>query len=121
MPTYIRARRRRRFSPISKVNEYPRAIEDHDEAIRLDPQFAVAYTNRGNAYQNLREYPRAIEDFNEAIRLDPQLALAYVNRALAYSRLGEDTDAQHDTERAIELGIDRGFLESAVEEAKKQR
>jgi tetratricopeptide (TPR) repeat protein len=32
---------------------YERAIEDYDEAIRLDPQYAQAYYNRGIAYEVL--------------------------------------------------------------------
>ena len=57
------------------------AIDDYDEAIRLDPQFASAYYNRGLAYQRLGQSERAIKDFNEAIRLNPQYAAAYNNRA----------------------------------------
>jgi tetratricopeptide (TPR) repeat protein len=30
--------------------EYDRAIQDLNEAIRLDPNLALAYDNRGNAY-----------------------------------------------------------------------
>lgn len=97
------------------------AIAEYDAAIRLNPQIADAYYNRGVAYANLGEHQQAIEDYNEALRLDPQDAQAYANRALAYSRLGEDTDAQHDAERAIELGIDRRWLESAIEKARGQR
>ena len=34
----------------------------------LDPQFAQAYNNSGNTYNDLGEYQRAIKDLNEAIR-----------------------------------------------------
>ena len=49
--------------------QYQRAIEDWDEAIRLDPQYADAYYMRGEAYYDLGQYERAIQDYDEAIRL----------------------------------------------------
>ena len=38
-----------------------------DEAIRLDPQLAMAYNNRGGAHKELAQYQQAIEDLDEAI------------------------------------------------------
>jgi tetratricopeptide (TPR) repeat protein len=57
--------------------QYDRAIADYNEAIRIDPDFAFAYCNRGLARGNKREYDRAIADFEQAIRLDPNYANAY--------------------------------------------
>jgi tetratricopeptide (TPR) repeat protein len=71
-----------------------RAIADYNEAIRLDPEFAMAYNNRGSAYGANKDYDRAIENYNEAIRLDPDYVEAYINRGHAYSE-------QKDYERAI--------------------
>ena len=78
-------------------------------------------TTRGTAYLSLGEYQRATEDLNEALRLVPQFATAYVNRAVSYTLLGMDAEAQEDIERAIELGFDRGVVESAIAEAKRNR
>ena len=97
-----------------------RAIEDYDQAPRLDPKLALAYYNRGVAYINLNQHQRAIQDLNEAIRLYPEDAQAYANRAISNAYLGKDTGAKHDTERSVALGFDRALLESAIEEAKWQ-
>ena len=43
------------------------ALQNYDEAIRLDPQDAKSYYNRGYAYNNEAQYQRAIEDFDEAM------------------------------------------------------
>ena len=56
------------------------AIAYFDEAIRLNPSFSDAYTNRGSAYGNLGQHQRAIKDYDEAIRLNPGNAAAYTNR-----------------------------------------
>ena len=86
-----------------ELGQYERAIEDLNEAIRLDPQYANAYGHRGSAYGKLGQYEWAIEDFDEAIRLDPQYAEAYNNRGLAYRNLGQQELADRDFAKAKEL------------------
>ena len=66
-----------------KLRRYPAAILDYDEAIRLDPNDALAYYNRGYDKGELRRYAAAIADYDEAIRLDPNDAHAYFNRGYA--------------------------------------
>ena len=68
----------------SRPRDFRGATEEFDEAIRLDPGNANAYTNRGFAYNQLGMYQRAIEDLDDAIRLDPDRAEAYNNRAFSY-------------------------------------
>jgi TIR domain/Tetratricopeptide repeat len=48
---------------------YDRAIADFNEAIRLNPSYALALGNRGLVYAKKDSYDRAIADFDEAIRL----------------------------------------------------
>ena len=83
-----------------------KAIEEYDEALRLDPKFALAYIERGIAYGNLDESKRAIQDFDEAIRLEPQYADAYFNRGIEYEELGRYDRARRDFEKAKKLGYD---------------
>ena len=39
----------------SKLGDLEGAISDYDEAIRLDPEYATAHTNRENAQKELRK------------------------------------------------------------------
>jgi tetratricopeptide (TPR) repeat protein len=64
---------------------------------------AIAYTNRGSAYDDLRDEDRAIADHDQAIRIDPKLDLAFNNRANAYGRKGEIERALADYDQAIRL------------------
>ena len=77
--------------------------ESIDEVIRLDPQEAKAYRNRGISYGRLGQHERAIQDYDEAIRLDPQDAKAYYNRGVAYQKLGQNGRGQRDINEAIRL------------------
>ena len=97
------------------------AIAQYDEAIRLDPLFANAYTIRGIAYRALGQPEQAIEDFDQAIQLDPQAARAFGNRARVRTLLGQDEGAQQDLGRAVQLGFDRARLEEDIETLKSQR
>ena len=54
-----------------------RAIADYNEAIRLDPKYAMAFHDRGIAYSDKGDNDRAIADYSEAIRLDPKYAMAF--------------------------------------------
>jgi tetratricopeptide (TPR) repeat protein len=72
-----------------KLGEHRRAIEDFDQALRLDPGEPIGYVNRGAAYANLGEYHRAIENFDQALRLDSNSSGGYHNRGSARCQLGQ--------------------------------
>jgi len=86
-----------------KAGKYKAAIEAYDNAIRIDPDYAVAYNNRGNTYNDLKDYEKGKEDCSRAIELNPEMALAYHNRGRAYYYLDEDKKAIEDYSRAIKL------------------
>ena len=86
-----------------KYTDPEKAVEYLNNAIKLKPEDALAYNNRGAAYAELGQYQRAIEDYNEAIRLKPEDALAYNNRGIAYSELGQYQRAIEDYNKAIRL------------------
>ena len=84
------------------------AIEDFNQAIRLNAKFAVAYDNRGLAWGRKKEYDKAIADYSEAIRLDPKLVNAWNNRAWEEATAQEDRTrngkkALADANKALEL------------------
>ena len=57
------------FTAYYYLGQYERAIEDYDEAIRIDPEYGKAYYNRGIAYEILGQQPRAERDFERAKEL----------------------------------------------------
>ena len=61
------------------AKQYENAIQEFNEAIRIEPDYVHAYQNRGVSYYFLDQYETAIADFTKAIRLDPDNALAYAS------------------------------------------
>ena len=97
------------FAAIQKLREGNQAIEHsealklYSEAIELDPNYAMAYNNRGYTYTELKQYNQALADLNRALELDPALKLAYNNRGRVYRRLNDFERALADYNKAIEL------------------
>ena len=83
--------------------DFKGAITDYSEAIRLNPNYANAYNNRGLARAELGDKQKAIGDYNEAIRLNPNLVLAYYNRGSARAELGDKQGAIGDYDQALRI------------------
>ena len=83
-------------------NQYDRAIQDFDQAIRLDSRDAAAFRGRGNAYYANRECGPAIQDYTEAIRLSPSDVSVLAARGYANFYLGRFDDAQQDLSKAVD-------------------
>lgn len=77
------------------------AIEVYDTVIRLTPDFADAYINRGDARKNLGNFEDAIKDYDTAIRLGDDYAYVYFNRGIAKANVGDKKGAIKDYDRAI--------------------
>ena len=92
-------------SGVQKYNakDFQGAIADYDTAIRLNPNFAIAYFNRGNAKDDLGDSQGAIADFDTAIRLNPNDADAYRNRGAVKVTIGDQKGAIADFDTAIRL------------------
>ena len=87
-------------------SDFKAALNAYDKAIRLKPDKAVAYNNRGVAKNGLGRHEKAIADYDEAIRLNPGNAETYNNRGNAKNGLGRHEEAIADFDKAIRLNPD---------------
>jgi tetratricopeptide (TPR) repeat protein len=86
-----------------RKGQLDRAIEDFDQAIRLNPNFAEAYVKRSIAHALKGQPDRAIEDLDQAIRLNPNYAEAFNYRGANYARKFQLDHAIADFDKAIRL------------------
>jgi tetratricopeptide (TPR) repeat protein len=85
---------------------FNRALEDAAAAIKLAPDLANAYHNRGRLYSAMGEYDKAISDYNQAIKIDPNSNYAYSGRGYTYSNKKDYDRAIADYNQAIRLDPD---------------
>ena len=71
--------------------------------MRIDPLFADAYNNMGNAYKDLDRADNAVKCYMTAIQLQPSYADAYSNLASSYKDAGDLPSAIKCYKKALEL------------------
>ncbi len=83
-----------------------KAIQEVDQALKLDPELAVAYLARGVllwSHRNGFPHERAIAQFKRALELDPNLAEAHHQLGMIYSHIGLLDRADHELRTALDL------------------
>jgi tetratricopeptide (TPR) repeat protein len=70
------------------------AIRAYDEAIRINPEYAGAYYNKGNALSDLGRKDEAIRAYDEAIRINPEYAEVWFNKGLVFNNQQNTTKLQ---------------------------
>jgi serine protease Do len=84
------------------------AIKDLNQALKLNPNYAAAYSKRGILNYVLSDQDAAINDFNKALRLNPADAITYIGRGLALSAIGNKREAIADYSQAIDYNALQG-------------
>jgi len=89
---------------------YDPAINEFNQAIKINSKFVAAFLRRGVAYAAQGNWDKAISDFTTVIKLDKNNSLAYVNRGSVYfnATKGDMNKALADYTQAI--AIDPNYM-----------
>ena len=96
-------RKRKEGVEAGKAGDFGKALANLNEAIRLNPDSAVAYYDRGLTYSKIGDIDQGIANYDDAIRLDPNYVVAFTNRGILYRRKGDMDQAIADFSEAIRL------------------
>lgn len=82
------------------------AVDQYEQAIRMNPNDAEARNNLGAAYGALGRIDEAIDEYKQAIGINPDYANAHNGLGAAYGQLGETRKAVDAFKEAIRLDPD---------------
>uniref|UniRef100_A0A453BT57 Uncharacterized protein n=3 Tax=Triticinae TaxID=1648030 RepID=A0A453BT57_AEGTS len=58
------------------------------EAIRIDPHFAIAWSNLAGLFMEVGDLNKAMQYYKEAVKLKPSFADAHLNQGNVYKAMG---------------------------------
>lgn len=89
------------------MSDYPSAVLEYDEAIRLSPNLTYLYIRVGANLRQLKQNDRALEYFSKAVDINNQIGakdpIPYLAIARTYSQEGEFFAASRNVKKAIEI------------------
>lgn len=100
---------------IKSSRDFNSALEDMNDAIKLQPRFAGYFINRAYLRYNLDDYFGAMADYDYALTLDPLNTVAYFNRGLLRAEVSDNDRAIEDFSRVLQ--VDPGDVRSLYNRA----
>lgn len=88
------------------LKDYNKALEDIDEAIKLEPNNVGCYINRSYLRYQLNDIRGTMADLDYAIAISPNNVTAHYNRALLRSEVGDYNKAVEDYDFVLEQDPD---------------
>lgn len=82
---------------------YQQAISNYNRAININPNFAEAYNNRGNANVMMKNYQQAAQDYQTAIKFSRVDARIHSNLGAVYYIMKDYNSAVQEYTNAINL------------------
>jgi lipoprotein NlpI len=103
---------RLRAGMYAAAGDHERAIADYDQLLKLDPQLADIYDQRGSQRFMLRQIKPSIEDFDRFLELRPQQEPGHWKRGISYYYAGRYEDGRRQFEGY--QTVDDNDVENAV-------
>lgn len=95
-----------KFFPTSLATDVTNIAQATPPSRLPEPNFALAYYNKGLDYVASKDFEKAINEFKKAIELDPNYAEAYYQLGVIYGNSGDLQQAFSLLNKAIEIKPD---------------
>src|SRR6266404_295894 len=89
------------------AGDKPGAVGLLEEAVKLDPAFAIGHGMLAKLYADLAEIDQAIEHAKKVVELEPDDTFSYTALSVIYQRCGKIPEAEHA--KAIAYQKQMGF------------
>lgn len=87
--------------------DYERAMETLEEAVRLSPNFSSALCIMGHCKEKQGQDDQALNLYSRAIEVDPYNSKAWYYKGEALTRIGQAKEGRKHIEKAISLSFGR--------------
>ncbi len=87
-----------------KRNEIRKALYEFQQAVKINPNFAIGYGNMASCQYSLGENQASMENINRAIQLNGRQGMFYFIRSRLYQRQGDEAKAQENARLARQFG-----------------
>jgi tetratricopeptide (TPR) repeat protein len=102
VPNLAAVLQKRAMAYVAQQN-FPMALEDLNEALKLMPNDSEAHERRAYVEMQVRDYDKALTDYSEAIKQRPNEVRYLLMRSYIYEVKGDYTNAMADTEKVLKL------------------
>jgi predicted O-linked N-acetylglucosamine transferase (SPINDLY family) len=82
---------------------YEEALQHYDKALSLKPDYAEAYSNKGNTLNELKRYEEALQYYDKALSLKPDIDWALGNRLILKLQMCNWANLQRDINHLVEM------------------
>ncbi|MFN4255344.1 MAG: tetratricopeptide repeat protein [Saprospiraceae bacterium] len=96
-----------RGAALAALGQNEAALQDLNEAIKLEPENKNSYMNRSLLWYNFNRYDMAVADLTKILELDPYNHTIYYERGLSKNALKDFQGAIADLTKSIELNPDQ--------------
>lgn len=85
------------------LKSYDRALQAYEKALKIRPEYAEAWTGKGNVQQASGKSKEALNSYEKAIQIQPRNWQAWVGRAQILDKLGKSQEAIDTFKGAIKI------------------